>query len=174
MLRRRKCSGAELTSASNSQLKTLGFEQLLLCSGMTTLYQDHGGFTGVKSRLPKTRTFSLADLIAGYLHTGFRCPFHFFFPSLHYVTCPHLLAGFHLTHVQASPLIVLRKSQHLKESLLGADGYSTGWDRSRNPEVLNSFLDDESASVLNKRDSFIPGVHLSPSPAICGKVEANV
>lgn len=61
-----------------------------------------------------------------------------------------------------------------KKVYYGLIGYSTSWDKTKNPEVLNSFFDAESVSILSKRDSFIPGIHLSPSPAICSKVEANV
>lgn len=86
-----------------------------------------------------------------------------------------ILANKWMNKVQASELITLfLRVSTSKEVCYGLTGYSASWGTTRNPEVLNSFLDDESAPVLNKRDSFIPGIHLSPSPAICGKVEANV
>lgn len=61
-----------------------------------------------------------------------------------------------------------------KQACYGLTGYSTSRGTTTSPEGLNSFCDEESASALNKRDPFISGIHLSPSPAICGKVEANV
>lgn len=76
-------------------------------------------------------------------------PFSYFLPVPALCQLSSSSVGLCLTQVQASVLIALRKSQHHKESLLWVDGYSTSWDRTRKPEVLNSFLDDESAFVLN-------------------------
>lgn len=98
---------------------------------------------------------------------------HMPFSSLYCADCPHLLVCYQLIQAQALVLLVLRVCTP-KHACYGLTGYSTSGGTTMSPEGLNSFCGEESASVLNKRDPFISGVHLSPSPAICGKVEANV
>lgn len=124
MLRKKEIncsSGPELISISNSQLKPLVLEQLLLfCSGMTTQYQDDSGFMGVKSQFPMTRTLSLSDLCqrnSGLPPHCIHIPFSFFLPvsALYQLSSSSGGLSFN-SHTGISA-----HSQHLRGSLLWAD-----------------------------------------------------